>query len=143
MARNEYAHMRLTFWALWCARMRGSGNFASAGITERVDGQGWDAPTVISNIDAEAEETDRAVSHAEPTLREALQVYYVGAGGVAKKARKLGVSEATLYARVEQGTHAVARWLDDQRRAADAERQRVEALQRAAAASRQGSSPPG
>lgn len=132
MARNEYAHLRLTLWALWCARNRGGGQFASASVAERVDGAGWDAPTVIRNLDAEADETDKAVSAQADEMRKALTAFYQGGGTVEKKAARLGVSPSTLYLRVEQGTHAVARWLEDRQRAAEAERERVEALQRQA-----------
>lgn len=131
MARNEYAHERLSTWALWTHRNRGGGgSFATPSLADRVDGVGYDAPTVISNIDAEAEETDRAVRALEPGQREAVSVVYLMGGRVEAKARRLGVAVATLHARVEKGTHAVARWLDDRQRAAQAERARVEALQR-------------
>lgn len=133
MARNEYAHLRLTMWALWCARNRGGGQIVSAGLAERVDGAGWDAPTVIRNIDAEAEETDRAVQSLDSAAREVVEVFYQGAGDAQKKARRLGVAPATLYLRVERATHAVARWLEERQRAAQLERERVEALQRSAA----------
>lgn len=133
--RNDYAHNRLTMWALWWSRghTRG-GNFASGSWETRVDGSGYDAPSVISNIDAEAEQTDKAVASLDATTQTTVHVYYVEGGKAEKKAARLGVSLATLYQRIDTATHAVARWLDDQQRAADAERARVEALQRSVVA---------
>lgn len=132
MARNEYAHLRLTMWAIWCARNRGGGQFAAAALADRVGGSGWDAPTVIRNIDAEAEETDRAVRSLDATLRETVVVYYQSGRGIERRAARLGVSVAAMYSRLDLATHAVARWLDDRQRAAAAERARVEQLQRRA-----------
>jgi hypothetical protein len=137
MARNDYAHMRLKMWALWCARNRGGGQYATATLAERVDCAGWDAPAVISNIDAEAEETDRAVRALDATLRETVVVYYQSGRGIERRAARLGVSVATMYGRVDLATHVVARWLADKQRAAAAERARVEGLQRRAVDRRQ------
>ena len=135
MARIPEIERRLQNWARWHALMSsGGGNYASVDLTQdKVDNQGWDAPTVIPTDDAEADETDKAVQALEHDQRVAVQKAYLGSGSVAERARKLGISLATLYARVDLAHVALARHFNDARAAADVERKRVEVLQRAAA----------
>jgi DNA-directed RNA polymerase specialized sigma24 family protein len=134
MARIDWIESRLLNWARWWAITKtGGGNYAHAGYTERVDGQGWDAETVIPTNDAEAEETHQAVATLEPERRVAVEMAYLGTGSVAERARRRGISMATLYARVDQAHWVLARWFNDQEQARRAELLRVEALQRAMA----------
>lgn len=125
MARIPEIERRLLNWARWRAGPR----IGSAGYTERVDGEGWDAPTVIPTDSAEAEETEKAVQQLEPTLRKAVIDVYTGSGDIASKARLAGIAVATLHARVERAHKLLQRVFDDARAAAEAQRQRVEALQ--------------
>lgn len=130
MARIEDIERRLLNWARYWALMEGGGgNFASSDMTqERVDGGGWDAPTVIGTNDAEAEETERAVQSLEPGLEAAVREYYLEGGSIKRRASSVGVSVATLYLRIEQAHRAISNWLSEQARARDEQRRRVEAL---------------
>jgi hypothetical protein len=98
-----------------------------------VDGEGWDAPTVIPTFDAEAEETQQGVTRLEGVQRGAVECWYLGAGGVAQRCNRARCSETELRRRVALGQRALGQWLHDKRQAAETERARVVALQRAAA----------
>lgn len=130
MRMDEEMNRRLENWARWSAFRTDGGRPASGSATERVDCAGWDAPTVIPTSDAEAEETDRGVRRMELRLRGALVAWYLGGGGVVQRCKRVGCSETELRTRVALGQRALDQWLADRRAAADAERQRVEALQR-------------
>jgi hypothetical protein len=133
MARIPDIERRLLNWQRWRALMHdGGGNFARASTEERVDGQGWDAPTVINTLDAEAEITEQGVMALASPLRAAVESMYLAGGGVARKARRLCISEATLYLRVEQAHRALASWLSDRTLVQRAQQERMQALQRAA-----------
>lgn len=128
---------RLRNWARWCWQLSAGGRPAGGGATwleERVDGEGYDAPTVIPTFDAEAEETGKAVVAMPSELRAAVEAWYCGAGGVAQKCRRLCVSETTLRARVCRSHRWLGQWLADRKLTADRERERVEAARRSAAA---------
>lgn len=132
MARIPEIDRRLQNWARYIARLNsGGGNYASVDFgVSRVDGGGYDAPTVIPISDGEAQETDRAVERLELGQRDAVRAAYLGTGSVKERARKLGLSLATLYARVELAHKVLDREFAAARTAADAERKRVEQLQR-------------
>lgn len=132
MARIPEIERRLLNWARYVALLNaGGGNYASVDMTvERVDHDGYDAPTVIPITDAEAEATDKAVEALEVDQRNAVRAAYLGTSSVAERARRLCISLATLYSRVEAAHHSLARAFADAKVAADAERKRVEQLQR-------------
>lgn len=117
---------RLINWARW-THMRGSVPGAGA-MESRVDGAGWDAPTVIPLLDAEAEETGKGVQTLENALRYAVSVWYLSSGGVAKRAAQCACSETELRRRIERGQRALGQWLQSKREAAELERTRVERL---------------
>ncbi len=119
---------RLLNWARYVALMCDGGRVGRAGLEHRVDGEGWDAPTVIPTGDAEAEETGRGVMTLRSELRAATECWYLGAGGVAAKARRLCCSESTLRERVGLAHRELSQWLADQVLMARRERERVEAL---------------
>jgi hypothetical protein len=135
MARIPEIERRLQNWARYIARLNaGGGNYAGVELgADRVDRSGYDAPTVIPIADAEADATDKAVEALEPDQRAAVRAAYLGTGSVAERARKMGVSLDTLYARVERAHRSLARAFTDAQVAADAERKRVEHLQRSVA----------
>lgn len=81
-------------------------------------------------IDTDADEIDRAVVKLEPTLRETVEVFYMHAGNVIKRARRLGIGVATLYERMTRARAQIKANLTEHARAAQAERERVEKLQR-------------
>lgn len=129
MARIEDIERRLLNWARWRALMQdGGGNYARASLEERVDGQGYDAPTVIGTSDAEAEVTDHAVMALESHLRAAVEAHYLGNGTAERKARRLFVSLATLKLRIEAAHRAISSWLSDRARTQREQRLRVEML---------------
>jgi hypothetical protein len=134
MARIEDIERRLLNWARWHASMSsGSGQFARCDMTqERVDGGGYDTPTPIPLNDAEATETERAVCSLDADLQGALRAVYLDGGPMRRKVQRLGVSEATVYARVELAHRRISAWLTDQTQISRQHRARAEALQAAA-----------
>ena len=128
MARIPEIERRLLNWA----RCRLGPSIGTSGTT-RVDGEGWDAPTVIPNNEADAAETERAVQSLESSQRTAVIDVYTGSGDIRSKAKKAGISVATLYSRVDAAHKCLDRWFRDQHQAAEAERVRVEKLQLTAA----------
>lgn len=133
MARIEDIERRLLNWARWrLGATRSPLGYAQAQFGERVDGEGWDAPAVIPTVDAEAAETDRAVGALDSRLRRTVEVAYLHGGGIARKLQMLACSRATLHARIDEAHRKLSGWFTDQHRQAQAERQRVEQLQRRA-----------
>jgi hypothetical protein len=122
---------RLQNWARWRIRRAEGGGIATASIVERVDGAGWDAPTVITTNDAEAEETEALVLRLESVLRYAVEVWYLNPGSVATRCKKAQASETEMRTRVARGQRLMGQALQDKRNAAHRERSRVEGLQRA------------
>ena len=125
---------RLQNWARWCWQLADGGRPASGHSWEedRVDGEGYDAPTVIPTSDAEAEETGKAVAAMPSELRAACEAWYRGSGGVQQKCKRLCISETTLRERIGRAHRWLAQWLSDRRLLADRERERVEAARSAA-----------
>ena len=134
MRMLEDMDRRLMNWARYLWMMKSGGRMASPSFEARVDGEGWDAPQVVPTNDAEAEETHAGVLSMQSDQRAAVESWYLGAGGVAAKARRLCISETTLRERVGMAQRKLNAWLTDKRQAADQERARNEALQRAAVA---------
>lgn len=134
MRMLEDMDRRLLNWARWVLMTKGGGRMAAPSFEARVDGEGWDAPTVIPTNDAEAEETHAGVMTMPSEQRAAVENWYVGTGGVASKARRLCISETTLRERVGMAQRRLNAWLTDKRQAAQQERERNEKLQRAAIA---------
>lgn len=122
---------RLQNWARYLWMMNAGGRVAGGGgIEERVDnGEGWDAPTVVPTNDHEAEETHAGVMALPGELRAAVESWYLGAGGVREKCRRLCVSEATLRERIGLAHRRLGQWLSDKAQGARSQRERVEALQ--------------
>lgn len=125
---------RLLNWARYLWMMKAGGRMAAPSLQARVDGEGWDAPSVVPTNDAEAEETHTGVMAMPSEQRAAVESWYLGNGGVAVKARRLCISETTLRERVAMAHRKLNAWLMDKRQAADQERERNEKLQRAAMA---------
>lgn len=125
---------RLRNWARWCWQLSAGGRPVSgrAWIEDRVDGEGYDAPSVIPTSDAEAEETAKAVAAMPSELRAAVEAWYCGAGGVAQKCRRLCIGETTLRERIGRSHRWLGQWLADRKLTADRERERVEAARRGA-----------
>lgn len=139
MARLEWVHLRLVNWQSYCLRRDGSGNFSRPAYEERVDGEGWDAETVIRVNDDEARKTGEAVARLPPELMATVRVRYLGvlvpgnrrercATTEADQLAKLCCGRSTLHARLERSDRLLARDFDGQRLKLDAERQATERL---------------
>jgi hypothetical protein len=132
MRMLEDMDRRLLNWARYLWMMKSGGRMASPSFEARVDGEGWDAPTVIPTDDAEAEETHAGVMRMPSELRATTECWYLGTGGVEQKCGRLCVSETTLRERIGRAHRWLAQWLSDRRLLADRERERVEAARSAA-----------
>lgn len=133
MARLEWVDARLQNWARWkIGHGVGGLGYASVRVdVERVDrSSGYDAPIVVPTSDAEAMVTDQAVMALPSDLRRTVEVMYVHPGSIATKLKLLAVTRPTLYARLERADRAIAGWLTARQQRQQAERARVELLQR-------------
>lgn len=132
MARIEWIEHRLQNWARWkLAAGGGALGYASVSMAEaNADRDGY-VEAAIPISDVEASETDEAIQRLNPPgLRLTIVEVYTGRGGIKDKARRLCCGEATVHARVDQAHRQIAEHLNDRKRRRDAERARVEALQR-------------
>lgn len=135
MARNEDMERRLRNWARWRASMGvGMGSYARTDMTqERVDGGGgYDTPLSIPISDDEASRTETAVQALEAGLRDAVFAVYVNGGTMRHKASRLGIAEATIYARVDQAHRRLSAWFSEQAAAVRDHHARMQALQASA-----------
>ena len=121
---------RLTNWARWCIARQEGGRIGTVSMDERVDGAGWDTPTVIPLLDAEAEETQGYVARLESVQRYAVTVWYVHPGSVATRCAKIAASETVVRGRVALAQRQIGQMVQDRREAAERERARVAGLQR-------------
>lgn len=131
MARIEWIEHRLLNWARWkLGEGMGLLGYANVKYEPVVDCSGGyeDAPIPVNAI--EAGETDAAVCRLNPPgLAKTVWEVYCGPGGLKDKARRLCCGEATIHARISQAHRHLAREFGERRRAAEAERDRVETLQ--------------
>lgn len=134
MARIPDIERRLQNWARWRSSMGvGVANYARVDMTEeRVDGGGYDTPLPIPISDDEAHRTEYAVQALEVALRDAVMAVYVSGGQMRTKAARLGVSEATVYLRVDQAHYRLAAWFTAEAQAQRDHRARMESLQQSA-----------
>ena len=132
MARDQDIERRLINWADWLAGLRSRGlGFASANMAvERVDGEGYDAPSRNPVIDDEAEITDQAVKALVHDLQRTVVMVYAGSGGMEDIATKLGVSKVTVHARIWQAHHKIKVWLSDRSHEARLQQERDDAMRR-------------
>lgn len=133
MARIEDIERRLLNWARWKAGGQSGGlGYSAMKWAASVGDQGRYRESVIPTVDCEASETEAALMALPSELRRTVEVVYLQGGGMAAKARRLAVTEATVYSRVEQAHRHLDRYLAEQDRARREQRARVEALQAAA-----------
>lgn len=134
MARIEDIERRLLNWARWrIDRTSGVLGYAAASLEERVDGEGWDAQAVIPTVDCEASDTEVAVQALESRLKATVEEVYLKGGGLRRKAAQLCCSEATIHARIDEAHRKLSTWFTDRQQQRQAERERVQRLQRLAA----------
>ena len=132
MARIPDIERRLLNWArVRLARDSGGIGWATTTWRERVDGEGWDAQARIPTIDHDAEVTEQAIQSLQADLRETVHTVYLRGDGIRAAGRRLSVAPSTVSARIDMAHIRLASWFSERDRAARAERERVEALQRA------------
>jgi hypothetical protein len=132
---------RLLNWARYVWEMKEGGRISTPSFEARVDGLGYDAPTVIPTSYAEAEETAvwlASIHLVRSDLHSAVMAWYLAPGGIATKCKRLCVSETTLRERIGLAHRHLSQWLNDKHAKAKARRTRVEALQVASHAGRVG-----
>lgn len=134
MARDQDIDRRLINWADWLAGLRSKGlGFASANMeAERVDGEGYDAPSRNPVFDDEAEKTDKAVRALGPDLRKTVVLVYTGPGGIKRVAQQLGITEAGVHARIWQAHYRIKVWFSEDNAAQRAQQARDAAVCRSA-----------
>lgn len=132
MARIDWVEERLQVWARWkIARGSGHMGFASVDLGGSNGGRSGYVTAAIPLLDVEAAETDEAVQQLHPGgLRLTVHEYYCGPGGIDDKLKRLCCAKATLMRRIEQAHEQMAVHFRQVRERREAERRRVEALQR-------------
>lgn len=130
--RDQEMERRLNNWARW----KLGGRVGGLGYARVSPGMEPSAAryrqSVIPVDDAEADETDRGVLQLASELRRTCEVYYLDPAGGAIKARKLCVTEAGMYRRIERAHRELSAWLAERRRLADERRAEVERMQASA-----------
>lgn len=136
MAQLEWVDLRLKNWALWRRGGQAGGiGYASTNIlAAQGGGAGGSAyrEAVVPIDGPEAKATDEAVRSLEPELQQVVAEWYLEPGPAATIAAHLQVAERTLYARLERSQHAIAEWFTVRRERQEAERDRIQKLQREA-----------
>ena len=132
MARIDWVEERLQVWARWkIARGDGQMGFARADLGSANAGRSGYATAAIPLLEVEAAETDEAVAKLYPGgLRLSVTEYYCGRGGLDEKLARLCCAKATLMHRIDQAHQQMAEHFRIVREKRQAERARVEALQR-------------
>ena len=121
MARIEYMRLRLNNWALWKARESAGGlGFASqSSFLNDFDNDRYrEARIPVDDVDAAlTNQAVEALLPARENLYATLQCMYPQAMTARETARKCGVAESTIKARLEQADLALTLWLRDRREA--------------------------
>jgi len=130
MARDPYVDMRLSRWAKWLWGKSGGLGFASVNwdAWHSEGDEGREARAIVP--DDEEAITDQAVCSLGPEAQAAIRAEYCDPGSTERKALRLGCHVQTYRDRVNTGLRGVARWLTERVRGQEAERDRIEALQR-------------
>jgi DNA-directed RNA polymerase specialized sigma24 family protein len=132
MARIEWIDARLMNWARWKIGDRSGGlGFAKVDLASPSQGGYHEARIPID--DDEAVTTNMAVQTLDADLKRVVYEWYLEPGPAETIARELGIGVSTLYARIDRAHVRVAAWIGEREKAAQAERERVEQLQRGAA----------
>lgn len=133
MAKIEEIERRLLNWGRW-KHGAGAGalGYARVNYSEPATDRDNYHEAVIPTFDCEAEVTDQAVRALVSELRATVEVYYVLGGGLAAKARRLAVAEATVKSRIDRTHRLIQAWLAERERGQLEQRRRVERLTQAA-----------
>lgn len=130
MARIEDIERRLLNWARWKTGDR-SGGMGFAKVNMGMSGGTRRRESIIPTSDCEAEETDRAVMSLPSHLRATVEAVYLSGSLWAVSAR-LCITPAAVDARIWRAHALIQTWVHNLEAARQAERQRVEAVLRAA-----------
>lgn len=126
---HEDIERRLQNWGRWKHGAGAGGlGYAKVRVGAEVVDCDRELDSVVPTINVEAEETDRAVQALASELRATVEVVYVLGGGMADKARRLAVAEATVYARLKRARYVVSCWLSEHASARRAQLGRLEGL---------------
>lgn len=131
MARIAHIKRRLDNWALWKSRMASNGlGFHSVNVLALdVWGRSSYNGASIPHFDEDAEETNEAVEAlklSKSHLYEMLDCIYMKDLGVKATARRMGRSESTIHAQLDQADKAIDAWLTE--KAEEKVRRRATAL---------------
>ena len=132
--RSDDMERRLENWARW---MHGAGTggmgFASVNLLSALGGdRSAHREATIPTVDCEGAQTDEAIKALPRELGETVRVVYLLGCGMRDKARRLGVTEATVRLRIGRAHRLLETWLVDHAQQCRAQRERVEAVQAAA-----------
>lgn len=134
MARSDDMERRLDNWARWMhGGSTGGMGFASVNLLSALGGdRSAHREATIPTVDCEGAQTDEAIKALPRELGDTVRVVYLLGCGMRDKARRLGVSEATVRLRMGRAHRLLETWLVDQAQQCRAQRERVEAVQAAA-----------
>lgn len=124
MARIDWVRQKLENWARWCAqRDDGGTGYPSQTAFARLGGKGSRSEAVIPILSIEAEQTDQAVRSlrlSQSHLYLVLTWHYAQNMTIQRVALRMGKAESTIKRNLEDADHALARWFNDRKAAAEA-----------------------
>lgn len=132
MPRIDESERRLENWARW--KLEGSSGglgYAKSDMASEGCGDRHREAMVPTGID-EAERTNRAILTLSLDVQRTVHAMYLEGGGKAKKARLLGVSEATIDSRIWLAHRRIETWFTEYEATKRVQRERDEAIQRTA-----------
>lgn len=136
MARIDWVEARLQNWARWVlTRGRGTLGYAGVDWSSMADADAGRDGYITATIpisDVEASDTHAVVQRLVSPQRAAVESYYLATGTMAERCRRLCITEASLYKRIDQAHKVMAEHWAAVKAKQDAERARVEQLQRGA-----------
>lgn len=128
MAKIDIIELRLLNWARWKMRSGGMLNYAGIDYSSVGSSSGY-REAVIPIDDCEANATDAAVCALPQHLRRTIEEHYTGAHeDIPSQALELKCAVSTVHARISEAHRRLFEHFDQRRRAAEAERARVEAV---------------
>lgn len=115
MAKIEWVHHRLERWALWVAGGHGVPCHPMWRNAEPgTEGPRREAVVPVNSLEASAD--DESIKRLRDPLRETVQLYYLHDSSHTQ--RKLGITQATLSARIDQAHRLLAaEWSEPKPRA--------------------------
>jgi hypothetical protein len=130
VARIEWVKQRLENWALWKARMSGSGLgfYTQSSFLNEVDSSRYrEARIPVDEVDAGV--TNEAIESMLPDrqhLHDTLHLVYIEDTGIRGAASRERCAESTIYARLEQADMYLANWFTERKRRQTAARAELE-----------------